>query len=47
MGLVEPLRTVGGEWLRPAEPSQAAALYAAVDASREALAPWLPWCSAP
>ena len=46
MGLGEPLSTVGGEWLRPAEPSQAAALYAAVDASREALAPWLPWCTA-
>ena len=46
MGLSEPLRTSGGEWLRPAEPSQAEALYEAVDASRDALAPWLPWCSA-
>ena len=45
MGLAEPLRTRGGEWLRPAEPSQAAALYDAVDASRDALAPWLPWCT--
>ena len=46
MGLSEPLRTSGGEWLRPAEPSQAEALYEAVDASRDALAPWLPWCTA-
>ena len=46
MGLGEPLRTGGGEWLRPAEPSQGAALFEAVDASRNALAPWLPWCTA-
>ncbi len=46
MGLGEPLRTRGGEWLRPAEASQAAALYEAVDASRDVLAPWLPWCTA-
>lgn len=45
MGLGEPLRTRGGEWLRPAEASKAAALYDAVDASRDALAPWLPWCT--
>ncbi|MEE3109951.1 MAG: hypothetical protein VX323_07895 [Pseudomonadota bacterium] len=45
MGLGEPLRTRGGEWLRPAEASKAAALYDAVDASRDALAPWLPGCT--
>jgi len=46
MGLGEPLRTGGGEWLRPAEPSQGAALFEAVDGSRDALAPLLPCCTA-